>query len=152
MAGQNYARGIPMGNNQMPASYQAPPAVKAVVATLSENATVSSLVGFNQNTTAIEIATQGTSAAFKWVTFADVQNSVAGTSVIGVAGTTANFDHVVPPNVVRRFVIPIEVNNPQGYGSMVGANIENGLFRFIAMKTQGVASVALTQYGSSNSY
>lgn len=152
MASLNYAKGIPMGNNQMPASYDAPPAVKAVVATLSENATTSSLIGLSQNTTAVEISTQGTAAAFKWVNIADVNGSVAATSVIAVAGTTANFDHIVAPNTVRRFVVPIEVNNPQGYGSMVGANIENGLFRYMALKTQGVASVMLTQYGSSNSY
>lgn len=152
MSGQNYARGIPMGNNQMPASYQAPPAVKAVVATLSENATASSIIGLNPNTTAVEIAAQGTAAVFKWLKATDFDSSVAATSVIGVAGTTANFDHVVPPNTMRRFVVPIEVNNPQGYGSFVGANIENGLFRYVAWKTQGIASVFMNQYGSSNSY
>jgi hypothetical protein len=141
-----------MGNNQMPASYIAPPAVKAVVSKMSENGTVSSMFSLSQNTTAIEVSAQGATAAFRWVANADAQNSVAATSVIAVAGTTANFDHVVPANSMRRFVVPIEVNNPQGYGSMVGANIENGLFRWFAWKTQGVGSVFLTEYGSSNSY
>lgn len=141
-----------MGNNQMPASYIAPPAVKAVISRMSENASTSSMFGLSQNTTAIEIATLGTGAAFKWVTNANAMSSVAATSVIAVAGATANYDHVVPPNTVRRFVVPIEVNNPQGYGSMVGANIENGLFRWIAWQTLGVGSVFGNEYGSSNSY
>lgn len=149
---QNYARGIPMGNNQMPASYQAPPAVKAIVSRMSENATVSSMVGLSQNTTAIEISTQSAPVVFKWVANADAQNSVAATSVIAVAGTTANYDHVIPANTMRRFVVPIEVNNPQGNGSLVGANIENGLFRWFAWKTQGAGSVLSNEYGSSNSY
>lgn len=150
MAGQNYARGIPMGNNQMPASYQAPPAVKAVKQYLSENATTSSVVTLTMNTTAIEVAAQSAPVALRWVYVADA--ATAATSVIAIAGTTANFDHIVPQNMVRRFVVPIEVNNPQGNGSMVGANIENGLFRRLAYKTQGIASVAVTEYGSSNSY
>lgn len=150
MAGQNYARGIPMGNNQMPASYLAPPTVKAVSQYLSENATVSSVITLTQNTTAVEVSAQGTPVALRWVYVADA--ATAATSVIAIAGATANFDHVVPANTIRRFVVPIEVNNPQGYGSMVGANIENGLFRRLAYKTQGIASVAVTEYGSSNSY
>lgn len=152
MSGQNYARGIPMGNNQMPASYNAPPAVKAVVATLTENGTVSSMFGLSPNTTAVEISTAGVSAAFKWVTAANASASVAATSVIAVAGGSANYDHIVPPNTMRRFVVPIEVNNPQGYSSQVGANIENGLFRWIAWKSLGIGSIYGSEYGSSNSY
>lgn len=147
MAGQNYARGIPMGNNQMPASYQAPPAVKAVQQYVGENATASSVVTLTQNTTAIEIGAGGTPVVMRWVTVSDTQ-----ASVVAIAGSTANFDHMIPANTVRRFVVPIEVNNPQGYGSFVGANIENGLFRRLAFKTQGIASVLVTEYGSSNSY
>lgn len=146
MAGQNYARGIPMGNNQMPASYQAPPAVKAVVSRMSENATTSSVITMSANTTALEIAAGGSPALIRWV-----GTTVTDPSVFGNA-SVMNYDHVIPPNTMRRFVVPIEVNNPQGYGSAVGANIENGLFRRFAWRTQGVGSVYSTEYGSSNSY
>lgn len=147
MAGQNYARGLAMGNNQV--EFQnSPPPVKAVLQYLSENATTSSVITLTENTTAIEIATQGTPLVMRWVRVTD--GTGANTSVIAVAGATANFDHTVPANTFRRFVVPIEVNNPQGYGSMVGANIENGLFRRVAFKTQGIASVMVNEYGNAN--
>lgn len=149
MSGQNYARGIPMGNNAMPAGYQSPPAVKAIGTTTSENATTSSVITLSANTTAIEIGTSGTQAVMRWVFVSD--GSGPNTSVITTAGS-ANYDHTIPANSFRRFVVPIEVNNAQGYGSFVGANIENGLFRRLAYKTAGVASVLVTEYGSSNSY
>lgn len=146
MSGQNYARGIPMGNNQMPAGYQTPPAIKAVVARMSENAGTSSVITVSMNTTAIEIATTGTLALVRWISAGDTEASIFGNASV------MNYDHAIPANTMRRFVIPIEVNNPQGYSSQVGANIENGLFRRFAWRTQGVASVYSTEYGSSNSY
>ena len=148
----NYARGVPMGNNQVP-FFESPPAIKAIVSTTSENGNFSSMFSLSANTTAIEIATQGTATAFKWVTAANAGNSIAGTSVIAVAGTTANFDHIVPANAAKRFIVPIEVlSNVPVNASFMGANVENGLFRWIAWKTQGIASVFMTEYGSSNSY
>ncbi len=146
MSGQNYARGIPMGNNQMPASYDAPPAVKASGVFYTENAVNSSVVTFSANATAIELTNSNNTAnravLMRWVPASDTQASV----------TTANYDHAVPVNTTRRFVIPIEVNNPQGYSSQVGANIENGLFRRVAFMSLAAASVIGNEYGSSNSY
>lgn len=149
MAALNYARGVPIGNNQVPFQ-NCPPPVRAVEQYISENGTASSVITLTQDTTAIEIAAQTQPVAMRWVLVADA--ATAATSVIAVAGATSNLDHIIPANTVRRFVVPIEVNNPQGYGSMVGGNIENGLFRRVAYKTQGIASVAVTEYGSSNSY
>jgi hypothetical protein len=142
-----------MGNNQMPASYIAPPAVAAIGTTVKDvAATTSSILVLSQNTTAIEVAATGGAAYIKWLTQAVVDSSVAGTSVIGT-GASANFDHVIPAATYRRFVIPIATNNPQGYGSFVGANRENGLYPNVAMLGGTSASViAITQYGSSNSY
>lgn len=151
MAGQNYARGIPMGNNQMPASYIAPPAVAAIATTVRDlSVGTSSILVFNQSTTAIEIAATGGNVYMKWLAQTVVDSSVAGTSIVGT-GSTANFDHVIPAASYRRFVIPIAVNNPQGYGSFSGANRENGLFQNVAMIGGPSASIiAITQYGSSN--
>lgn len=144
MSGQNYPRGVPMGNNQMPASYIAPPAIKAVISRMSENAVASSVITMSQNTTAIEIGTQGQTALLRWITVGTTDPSVFGNASV------MNYDHVIPPNTLRRFVVPIEVNNPQGYSSQVGLNIENGLFRRYAWITQAVGSVYSNEYGNAN--
>lgn len=146
---KNYAAGTPVGNNQMPL-YNSPAPFKAVVQYLSENATASSVVTLTQNTTAVEVAAQSAPVAIRWVYQADA--ATAASSVIAVAGATSNFDHIVPANTVRRFVVPIEVSPNQGYSSMQGVNRLEGLFQRLAYKTQGIASVAVTEYGSSNSY
>lgn len=145
MAGQNYSRGIPMGNNQIP-HFNSPPAVKAIVSRMSEDASVSSVITMSANTTAIEIGTTGTGALLRWV-----GTGVTDPSVFGNA-SVMNYDHFIPANTNKRFIVPIEVNNPQGYSSQVGLNIENGLFRRYAWRTQGVASVYSNEYGNSNSY
>lgn len=152
MSTLNYARGLPIGNNEVP-FYNSPPAIKAVTQTFSENAVVSSVITLSPNTTAIEITTVGAPVAMRWVSQAD--GTTAATSVITTAGSggTSNFDHVQTSASRVRFIVPIEVqNNAQGYSSQVGANIANGLFQRIAYKSQGIASVYVTEYGSSNSY
>ncbi len=142
---------MPPGNNQLPVSYDTPAPFKAVKQYLSENGTASSVISLTDNTTAIEIAAQTAPVAFRWVYATD--GSGPATSVIAVAGSTANFDHVVAPNTVRRFVVPIEVQyNPNPNNSVVGARVENGLFGRVAYKTAGIGSVAVIEYGSSNSY
>lgn len=152
MAGKNYAAGSPLGNNQNQI-YSTPPAFKAVATTVKDvAATTSSILILNQNTTGVEISSTGGPMAFKWLYQNVVDSSVAATSVI-TTGATADFDHVVPNNTYRRFVVPQAVNNPQGYGSFVGGNIENGLYTHVALKGMPSASViTITQYGSSNSY
>ena len=141
-----------MGNNEMPASYIAPPAVDAIGTTVKVTATTtSSILVFNQNTTAIEVAATGGNAYIKWLSQSVVDSSVAGTSILAT-GATANFDHVIPAASYRRFVIPIVVNNPQGYSSQVGANRENGLYPNMAYIGAATSIIAVTQYGSSNSY
>lgn len=153
MAGQNYARGIPMGNNSMPASYNAPPAVAAIGTSIRDvTPTVSSIRTLTQNTTAIEIAATGGAVYMKWLAQSVVDSSVAGTSVV-TTGATSSFDHVIPANSYRRFVVPIATSFAQGYGSFVGANVENGLYPNVAFAGgTGASVIAITQYGSSNSY
>lgn len=142
----NYSRGKPIGNNNVP-QYDIPPAIKAINRYTGENATNSSVISLTNDTTAIEIGAGGTAIIMRWVLATDTQASVVS------AAAGSNFDHMIPANTVRRFVVPIEVqNNSQGYSSMVGANVSNGLFQRVAYKTQGIASVLLTEYGSSNSY
>lgn len=146
---KNYAAGTPVGNNQMPL-YNSPAPFKAISQYLSENGIASSVVTLTQNTSAVEVAAQSAPVAIRWVYQADGTGTAS--SVIYVGGSTANFDHVIPANTVRRFVVPIEVSPNQGYSSMQGTNRNEGLFQRLAYKTAGIASVAVTEYGTSNSY
>lgn len=147
---KNYAAGQPVGNNQMLFNIATPAPFKSLARYYTDLGTTSSVITLTHNTTAIEIAA-GTSAVYmRWVYVAD--GSSAATSVI-TAGTTANWDHVIPANSVRRFVVPIEVqNNAEGAGSLVGANIANGLFRRVAYINAANGSVMASEYGSSNAY
>lgn len=148
MSSQNYARGKPMGNNQVP-FYDSPPAVKAIEQYYTENGVTSSVITLTQNTTAIEIGAGKSAVLMRWVYIADAET--AATSVI-MSGATANWDHVIPEGQVRRFVVPIEGNYAEGQGSMVGANRANALFRRVAYKNTSIGSVFASEYGSSNSY
>ena len=139
---QLYAKGTPIGDNQQPI-VGAPPAVRALVSRLIENGVTSSVVSVTHDTTALEVATAGVPALFRWVTTGDTQASV----------TASNFDHIIPPNTVRRFVIPIEaIDNGAGYGSVQGINREAGLFQRYAWRTNTAGSVMSTEYGKNNSY
>lgn len=130
-------QGVPMQHYATAAS------VKAVYA--SENASTSSVITLTHDTTVLEIAAIGalpTGAVMRWV--ASVTGFGAATSVVSDAAG-ANFAHVIPNNSVRKFAVPIE----KGYyapSSMVGANIQNGLFRRVAIKSIGVGSVIVTEY------
>ena len=104
-----------------------------------ENSSASSVISVSHNTTALEIAAVGGAAVMKWITTGNTNPSV-----ISIAGSTANFDHVIPTGTVRRFVIPIE-SNPQT-GSVQGINREIGLYQRVAIKSIGIASVLLAEF------
>lgn len=150
MSGKNYAAGTPVGNNQMPI-YNSPAPFAAVTTTVKDSATTtSSILVLSQNTTAIEVSPTGGPAFIKWLSQSVVDSSVAGTSVIAT-GASANFDHVVPNATVRRFVVPI-ATVPLSTSSFQGANRENGLYPNVAYAGTATSVIAITQYGSSNSY
>lgn len=117
--------------------------IKAVYA--SENASASSVITLTPDTTSIEITAIGaepTAGVMRWVRVGD--GTGAATSVISAAGT-ANFDHVIPNNTTVKIAVPIEVMY-QAPSSMVGANIQNGLYRRVAIKAIGVASVIINEF------
>lgn len=143
---KNYASGMPVGNNQMPVGALTPAPFKAINAYADENGLLSSVITLTQNTTVIELAAQSSPVIMKWVAQGDLEASVFATA------STASYDHMIPANTVRRLVVPIETNPATGYSSMQGANRENGLYRRVAYGTTVVASVFLSEYGSSNSY
>lgn len=141
-----------MGNNQIPL-YNCPPAVAAIGTTVKDSSTTSSsILILNQNTTAIEVGASGGPAFIKWLSKSVVDSSVAGTSVIAT-GATANFDHSIPNATVRRFVVPIAIAaSAEAYGSVVGANVANGLYSHVAFVGTASSVISINQYGSSNSY
>lgn len=131
----------PMSTGVIPLhGYATHASVKAQYA--SENASASSVITLTPDTTVVEIAAIGaspTGGVMRWVRVADTT-----ASVVSAAGS-ANFAHVIGNNTVRKFAVPIEVVY-QAPSSMVGANIENGLYRRLAIKSIGVASVLVTEY------
>lgn len=102
---------------------------KAVAQSNWENIGASSYLSLSPNTTTIEITAVGTAAAIRWIATTDTQASV----VTNAAGTP-NFDNIIAVNTTRRFAVPIEAMY-QAPSSMVGANIQNGLYRRVALKT-----------------
>lgn len=131
----------PMSKGQVPIWDAATHAsVKAIYS--SENASASSVITLTPDTVQVEIAAVGGPAVMRWVKVTDA--ATAATSVISAAGT-ANIDHVIPTGTVLKVAVPIEVLY-QAPSSMVGANIQNGLYRRVAYKSIGVASVLLTEY------
>lgn len=154
----NYSKGQPVGNNGVP-QFNAPPPVRAVASNGNTNLAASSVISLSADTTAIEISTQGAGGAvMKWIATADTVGSVYSISSVG-ATFPANFDHSIPEDAVRRFVVPVEAF-PTGkfyYGSpstvaftsQIGANTENGLFRRVAIVSAGgVSSVLVTEYAN----
>lgn len=135
---QNYAVGLPHDKNgEVQQNNPAP--FLALDEWHSENATASSVISFTHDTTVVEIGASGGPAAIKWIATTNTNPSVV------TAAATADFDHVIPKDTYRRFVIPIEssTTNPQ---SIQGANRLNGLYQRIAYKSFGIASVTLTEH------
>lgn len=147
---KNYAAGMPVGDNQMPVGALTPAPFKAVARYAKENASASSVVTLTQDTTAIEVAAAGSPALIRWIATTDTEGSVFGNASI------QSYDHVIPANTVRRFVVPIENSTNTTFGATItsvqGQNREYGLFRRVAFATTGVSSVYVSEYSKSNSY
>lgn len=134
-----YAKQLP--NDRDGAKMTASPILSTALATTTrENATASSVTSLNANCTAVEVTALGTSAGIKWVTnqLASVQTTSSVTSV-GVQ----NYDNIIPVNTTRIIVVP---RFSQGVSSIVGLNVQEGLYPAIATISTGVGSVLLTQY------
>lgn len=142
----NYASGTPLGREGTPL-YGSPAPYAGLARYYTANAGTSSVITVTPNTTAVEIAAGTSATVMRWVSTTDTQASVVA------VGGSANFDHVIPAGQVRRFVIPKEgAGGAWGQGSFVGANVQEGLYQRVAIKSEGVGSVFLSEYGSSNSY
>lgn len=134
-----YTKGLPVDpSGQMMQEYPAPRL--ALQRLTSENAAASSVISATHDTTALEVTAVGAGAVLRWVAAADTQGSV-----ISAAGSTSNYDHVIPPNALRRFAIPIE-RQGMSPGSVQGANRLNGLYQRYAIKSVGAASIMVSEF------
>ena len=132
-----YANAVPndtVGNDIQGAAIPVP----AITAIVSENAAVSSVITVNDNCTDLEVAAVGSTGFVKWITRGSTNPSVF------VAAATANYDVVIPAGTVRRLVIPRETGGAGA--SIVGANIQNGLYNRFAYMTSDIGSILSTQY------
>lgn len=136
----NYARKLP--RDQTGEAMQLfPPALTAKARYTNENNIASSVISLSHDTTSIEITAVGVPVVARWVPRTDT-----AASVIGIAGTTSNYDIVVPANTTRGFVVPIEVQGANMLASVVGLNREAGLYQRIATKAQAIGSVLTVEY------
>lgn len=123
--------------------FPAPIKAKAVY---TGTVTVSSVVTLTDNTTTLEVgAIGGGGLAIRWIPATETAAVSPFGSVIA-SGVGANFDHFIPANNIRRFVVPIE--NIGAPTSIVGVNKQLGLYNRVAW-VQAVAmsaSVMGTEY------
>lgn len=130
-------RELPVDKNGA-ASQGSPPPYVGLQRFTSENALVSSVVTLNDNTTVLEVEASVAPAVLRWVASSDTQGSV-----ISIAGSTSNYDVIVPAGAVRRIAIPIE---RQGVSSIVGMGVQAGLYRRVAWKTTAIGSIMSVEY------
>ena len=132
----NYAKLLPRDIGGAAMQQFATP-LQAVAQIVSTNAVASSIWSLSQHTTIIEIGTQGAAGAcIRWVA-ATENASVAGYHGSVIASMPgANFDHYIPPNTVRRFVIPKETQGV--YAGGIGSI--NGLYQKVAWVNAGATA------------
>lgn len=145
---KNYSPVLPRDKSGDQKQNYVPPYV-ALASSNRENASASSILLLTHDTTEIEVMVVGSASfvgvAGKWISRANLDASVASTSVISAFGTE-NFDFLIPAGTAKRFVVPISTFS-QTAGSIQGVNRENGLFPAVAFKTTvGNASVLTAQF------
>jgi hypothetical protein len=108
----------------------------------------SSVVSLTDNTTAVEIgAIGGGGILMRWVPVTETAAGAPFGSVIA-SGAGANYDHFIPANQYRRFVVPIDPLDTPAPQSVVGLNVQLGLYSRIAWinATATSSSVFGTEY------
>lgn len=124
--------------------------VRAVTSVMMrENAVASSVMLLDPNATSVEVnAVGGQGIAIRWVTLGETPAVSPRASVIA-SGLGANFDHLVPAGMVRRFAIPKETGGagPRGdVNNQIGSTY--GLYSRLAQINVGTvaSSVLIVQY------
>lgn len=139
---QNYASAIPTDREGHDMdTYPSP--FKANARYGTNNATTSSVITLNDNTTVIEVAAVGQSVAIRWVPATETAAVSPFASVI-TTGASPNFDNTVGANGIRRFVVPVETT---GVNSIVGIGVQAGTFRRVAvMSAAAVSSILVSEF------
>ncbi len=130
-----YTKRIPLDQDGMKMQ-NLPPAFPAVQTSGYAPPAASSVITLSPNTTAIEITALNASLAIKW----------GPNSVIAAAGATANFDHIIPVNQTRRFVVPQSVIGISMGGSVAGINQTAGLYNSLSMIATTSVLTAVTEF------
>jgi hypothetical protein len=143
----NYSKSLPRDVGGAPMQ-QFPAPYKAVVVTHKPNCSSSSVLYLNPDTTLIEIAAVGGQGlAIRWVPSVEGAAATPYMSVVGATsllGITPNFDHIIPTDTVRRFVIPkATIGQATGQAGSV-----NGLYVKMAFINAGTtaASILATEF------
>jgi hypothetical protein len=118
---------------------------KALKQYMGTNTIASSVISLDHATTSIEMAAVGATAYMRWVPQTETAAVAPAGSVIAVAGSTSNWDHVIPAGVTRRFVVPRETAGASP-GSVVGLNRQEGLYQRVAYITPVAASVLTSEF------
>lgn len=133
----NYSPRLAQDKNNVP--LQEYPAAIPAKARYVSTPVASSVITLTDNTTSLEVgAIGGGGVLLRWVPVTDTTASV----------TTANFDHFIPANSYRRFVVPIDTTDTPAPNSVVGVNVQLGLYNRVAWinATATSSSVYGTEY------
>jgi hypothetical protein len=120
-----------------------PAATVAVGRTTAIPPAASSVITLGDTTTTIEIAALNGAVAMRWLP-SSIISGLGNTSVIAIAGATSNYDHIIPINTTRRFVVPIQ--KVPDHNSVMGANGANGLFNSLAVISVSSTLSAISEY------
>lgn len=140
---QNYAKPLARDVNGNELQEAAVP-FKANARYSTNNATVSSVITLNDNSTGVEVAAVGSPVAVRWIPATESAAVSPFASVITLSGATANFDFMVGKDTVRRFISPIE---GAGVASIVGLGVQAGTYRRLAvMSSAAVSSIMVSEF------
>lgn len=132
----NYAKSLPRDTGNEPMQEFPAPYISQEQYN-SANAVASSVVSLQPNTTSLEVGTfGGQGIVIRWIPLTETAAVAPYGSVIS-SGVAANYDHYVPLNTYRRFVVPKETQG-QMAGGQVGS--VNGLYQRVAWINAGITA------------
>lgn len=140
----NYAKSIPRDTGGAPMTAFPSPVISNA-RYQKDNAVASSVISLHPQTTQIEVgAFGGQGAVIRWVPTTENASLAGAKGSVVASGAGANFDHYIPTNTLRQFVVPKETQGaPTGQiGSL------NGLYQRVAVINAGAtaSSVLLSEF------
>lgn len=118
-----------------------PPPYPAQARRIVDNAVASSVMNISPTTTIIEVGAHGgTGAVIRWVPLTETAAAAGAKASVVSSGLGANFDHYIPNQAVRTFIVPRETQGTAA--GQVGS--VNGLYQRVAIINAGSASSIIT--------